>query len=783
MPYPNEHSCRLEDPSLFQKDSFRRTTRKHNGKEYDIIMGKKKNSTKMSEQAYRYDKEKWTEEEAQNHCKEHNGKFEKAKDKNIKEAEGSSKIQWEYVTPITQEDIEYAEKETGLTLPKDYVKLVLKYNGGRPDPGFLYQGETIYGIVSQFTTLDKKDPSNLVVMYNLISKDPRRTDNVILLPFADDPGGNLFCFMYKNKKDTQPSIVFYDHETGDIEYTIASNFTEFINMLQEEIPEDPFYRFIYDNKNEFHFIGSPNYHEVQEAEEKLGMKFPPILFDILWKYGAFSYRNVEIFGIGMDVGAHNNIVSRNLELRKEQTFPKKLIAFQELGNEIFALCDSRGRVFKWSPKYNGKIQKTRLKLKEYLLQQLQNAKNNKMENQMQIKENYADTINQVLDALDYSDKKVLAQAFDYIKEHAYEKEDMKNNLDYMIEIGMGLDKREQDMENYCLYHSYKFFNTLEKDRVREATKKNNWLLSHALLILFYRMPNTEAVYNLYQRVLDAYNSMSVVSFVTFLLSTSVSIYYMGFSIIPIVMGFVAVAIVSWFRNVDVEKRIKNPSIYDNTTKRIKKGKDKMKGLSLSEQKILVENVRDLYKWIKKVREKTDSPEAREFFKEVMSFNYDEDGIEKAFELLQEKFPDILENRQDRLAKDPVRRSKKMYHYCLYHLDKNKSYDNTNKKKIAYILAVNFMYIFLIHDDENVAIISEVEFKAQIKEILTAKSRLSLLAALASFITGFVFVVFGVGFLSTVGAAASILFFIISSVLSIANIIKDKKDVMIPEEMD
>ena len=41
-PYPNEHACRLKDPADFQADSFRRTKRKHDGKEYSIIMGRLK---------------------------------------------------------------------------------------------------------------------------------------------------------------------------------------------------------------------------------------------------------------------------------------------------------------------------------------------------------------------------------------------------------------------------------------------------------------------------------------------------------------------------------------------------------------------------------------------------------------------------------------------------------------------------------------------------------------------------------------------------------------------
>ena len=76
-PYPNEHSCRLRKPEDFKSGSFRSTTRKHDDKEYRVIMGKLKEETTMIEQAYRYSKDIWTELEARKHCTDHDGiKFE-----------------------------------------------------------------------------------------------------------------------------------------------------------------------------------------------------------------------------------------------------------------------------------------------------------------------------------------------------------------------------------------------------------------------------------------------------------------------------------------------------------------------------------------------------------------------------------------------------------------------------------------------------------------------------------------------------------------------------------
>lgn len=83
-PLPGEHSCRLRDPGDFQSDSFRRTSRKHDGNEYHVIMGRLKGEDTMTEQAYRYSKSTWSEAEARSHCRGHDGiGFEAASDEKM----------------------------------------------------------------------------------------------------------------------------------------------------------------------------------------------------------------------------------------------------------------------------------------------------------------------------------------------------------------------------------------------------------------------------------------------------------------------------------------------------------------------------------------------------------------------------------------------------------------------------------------------------------------------------------------------------------------------------
>lgn len=78
MPFPNEHSCRLRPPEEFEEDSFRRMSRRHEGKRYSVIVGRLKGETTTTEQAFRYPKDNWAIGQARAHCQDHDGTFEAA---------------------------------------------------------------------------------------------------------------------------------------------------------------------------------------------------------------------------------------------------------------------------------------------------------------------------------------------------------------------------------------------------------------------------------------------------------------------------------------------------------------------------------------------------------------------------------------------------------------------------------------------------------------------------------------------------------------------------------
>lgn len=74
MPISGEHACRIKSPDLFEKNSFRRIQQ---GK-LSIIIGRLKGKETTTTQSFRYPVNKWSETEAEEHCKKNGGEFHEA---------------------------------------------------------------------------------------------------------------------------------------------------------------------------------------------------------------------------------------------------------------------------------------------------------------------------------------------------------------------------------------------------------------------------------------------------------------------------------------------------------------------------------------------------------------------------------------------------------------------------------------------------------------------------------------------------------------------------------
>jgi hypothetical protein len=76
MPLPNFHSCRVREPGLFKKDSFRTLQTKTKG--LSLIVATLKKTEKTVVQAYRYLAKDWGADKSRKHCESRNGRFEAA---------------------------------------------------------------------------------------------------------------------------------------------------------------------------------------------------------------------------------------------------------------------------------------------------------------------------------------------------------------------------------------------------------------------------------------------------------------------------------------------------------------------------------------------------------------------------------------------------------------------------------------------------------------------------------------------------------------------------------
>ncbi|MBF0780467.1 MULTISPECIES: SMI1/KNR4 family protein [unclassified Granulicatella] len=137
-------------------------------------------------------------------------------------------MKWIEYTSINYDILKRAERILDIIFPEDFKNVVLQYNGGYPVP-------------NKFCLLGNDEVFN-----NLISFNENEYDNVYeiledlegrlrrgIIPFGEDPFGNLLCFDFLNNK----SIVFWNHEidvSSSSEVTfVADNFTEFLEMLHE----------------------------------------------------------------------------------------------------------------------------------------------------------------------------------------------------------------------------------------------------------------------------------------------------------------------------------------------------------------------------------------------------------------------------------------------------------------------------------------------------------------------------------------------------------------------
>ncbi|NHZ38652.1 SMI1/KNR4 family protein [Massilia aquatica] len=149
------------------------------------------------------------------------------------------KFEQKNLTQINPDDVIAFENRIDRDLPADYKSFLLLNNGGRTDLCVLTVEKFGTVIVNDFFGLE--DGSSLDLDDNLETFRGRIPDG--FLPFANDPGGNLFLLTLNG---TAPGgVFFWDHEnephTAPLHwnefknvYKIADSFQDFVQQLKPD---------------------------------------------------------------------------------------------------------------------------------------------------------------------------------------------------------------------------------------------------------------------------------------------------------------------------------------------------------------------------------------------------------------------------------------------------------------------------------------------------------------------------------------------------------------------
>ena len=138
-------------------------------------------------------------------------------------------IEWRYKEPLSgNQDLESIVDYVGVQLPSDYVAFVRNHNGASPNPRCLTLPNGHNVVLNRLLRVEADAVDCIRASMDAL-RDEHRIVN--LIPFADDPFGNLFCFEYAKREFK--GVVFWDHESNST-IKICTTFTDLIGNLHEE---------------------------------------------------------------------------------------------------------------------------------------------------------------------------------------------------------------------------------------------------------------------------------------------------------------------------------------------------------------------------------------------------------------------------------------------------------------------------------------------------------------------------------------------------------------------
>lgn len=143
------------------------------------------------------------------------------------------KLSWRNkLAPAKETEITAVEDKLGVKFPPVVRDFLQNYQGGSVNCRFPYMepelglSDTTFGRICNFVPGDYSN--NIADITNSQGFPPG------IVAFGYDPGGNYFCFDFRNKEIDEPRVCFCSLDTGldDPFIDVAANFEEFAKMLE-----------------------------------------------------------------------------------------------------------------------------------------------------------------------------------------------------------------------------------------------------------------------------------------------------------------------------------------------------------------------------------------------------------------------------------------------------------------------------------------------------------------------------------------------------------------------
>lgn len=136
------------------------------------------------------------------------------------------------VQAVTDSDVGEVERKFGFSFPGDFRDHYLTHNGGRPEKNLFKKDDTVF-VVSEFLPI-KYGRTNC--LFEDVFRDLKIDQQVLpkhLVAFADDPGGDYYCFSVRDKD--AGSIWIYRGDYSDepdraVEF-LAKSLDEFLESM------------------------------------------------------------------------------------------------------------------------------------------------------------------------------------------------------------------------------------------------------------------------------------------------------------------------------------------------------------------------------------------------------------------------------------------------------------------------------------------------------------------------------------------------------------------------